>query len=713
MSGKFDFYLSIAHDKGLCALVKRCKSKLLDICGSTNISYISFDDIPFQILNNRKFIKKVIKKHKYSAMCILAWNEEIIEKRLDDRVTIWGFPQNRRGIEILPLKKDTINYLKKLNTRYSDYQKDETKIQVEAAKHYIKNLEKFKVPLEPASCNSLVVKYSDDTDIVHNLANDEQTDTIYYISDIHIERQLFEEAVRVFNQKSQIEKNRYIEWKTILIDLLVKKIEKMIAKKSGILLIGGDVAENTFLYEIFFKELANRWNGEIISVLGNHELWDGTTESDWTNTDYQARKVEEIIYDYKKIQDKYYNCYLIENELLIKYKNAGYHVLSEKDILSATDDDIKDIVKKSSLIILGGIGFSGLNKYYNSTIGLYRKTITSLDEDKRRSKRFLSIYEKIERCAYEKQVIVLTHTPVHDWLDKEYNPNWIYINGHTHQNTLIKEKNGAVVLSDNQVGYEPKDWKLNAFIPNCLWYDPFENYEDGIYKITSEKYKIFNRGRGINSNGCNYEGNLYVLKRYNMYMFLLESATSLCLMVGGRRKRLEKSDIQYYYDNMLTYTQTVLNAIKPYKTVMKQLSNEVKKIGGTGTVHGCIVDISWFSHIYVNPFDGKVTPYWALNTFSRFVYNDIKELIETEELDLVNQLETEINRHALPLIENHLMTKGSSPNFALVPKWVLGAEIYEPSRIMKAIQYIWEQNVIRIWDENILHKKDIDTKSIE
>ena len=24
MSGKFDFYLSIAHDKGLCALVKRC-----------------------------------------------------------------------------------------------------------------------------------------------------------------------------------------------------------------------------------------------------------------------------------------------------------------------------------------------------------------------------------------------------------------------------------------------------------------------------------------------------------------------------------------------------------------------------------------------------------------------------------------------------------------------------------------------------------------
>jgi len=27
LSGKFDFYLSIAHDKGLCALVKRCKDR--------------------------------------------------------------------------------------------------------------------------------------------------------------------------------------------------------------------------------------------------------------------------------------------------------------------------------------------------------------------------------------------------------------------------------------------------------------------------------------------------------------------------------------------------------------------------------------------------------------------------------------------------------------------------------------------------------------
>jgi hypothetical protein len=35
LSGKFDFYLSIAHDKGLCALVKRCNGYINKLCTRT------------------------------------------------------------------------------------------------------------------------------------------------------------------------------------------------------------------------------------------------------------------------------------------------------------------------------------------------------------------------------------------------------------------------------------------------------------------------------------------------------------------------------------------------------------------------------------------------------------------------------------------------------------------------------------------------------
>lgn len=39
---------------------------------------------------------------------------------------------------------------------------------------------------------------------------------------------------------------------------------------------------------------------------------------------------------------------------------------------------------------------------------------------------------------------------------------------------------------------------------------------------------------------------------------------------------------------------------------------------------------------------------------------------------------------------------------ATVPQLVLGTEMYEPSRIMKSIQYIFDDNIIRIWKDEIL-----------
>ena len=54
MSGKFDFYLSIAHDKGLCALVKRCKS-----------TEIPIEKIKRQLIQNKHFLKLLKKPYLY------------------------------------------------------------------------------------------------------------------------------------------------------------------------------------------------------------------------------------------------------------------------------------------------------------------------------------------------------------------------------------------------------------------------------------------------------------------------------------------------------------------------------------------------------------------------------------------------------------------------------------------------------------------------
>ncbi len=375
--------------------------------------------------------------------------------------------------------------------------------------------------------------------------------------------------------------------------------------------------------------------------------------------------------------------------------------------MSAANEDLRDICIKSSFIVLGGIGFSGLNPKFNAEFGLYRSTVTTHQEDMELTEQFRAVYDKLNRCAGDRQVIVLTHMPVYDWTNEPYNPNWIYINGHTHRNTLIRNEDGTTVLSDNQIGYEPRKWKLNAFIVSGR-YDPFIGWKDGIYEISSEEYKEFNSGRGIKTNGCNYPGKIYALKREEMYMFLLKSHSSLCLLQGGQRKRLAYHDIKYYYENIVQYGEKVREALLPYQQVIREISKEVKCFGGWGTIHGCIVDINFYTHIYLNPFDGKITPYYAIDNSCQFSFDDLIDLIKRFVSELTEKYQLAQENGRIPMLSQYAVKSDTDlPQIkeAIIPNIVLGTEMYKPSRIMRSIQYIFDDNVIRIWNDEILSMK--------
>ena len=568
--------------------------------------------------------------------------------------------------------------------------------------------------------------------ILHDLSEtDRQQRIVYYISDIHIEHHLQKEMEKHPPRRRE----KIIDYVTRFLE---KKIDGMMPKEAidrdAILLIGGDVADSVGVSALFYRLLFQRWKGgTIISVLGNHEFWDGKYPLCIINPRFKSRSVEDIIESYRAHINRgwwcgrdvfdydrptttglsnecYVNSVMLENALYIRYKDRISRIISEDEILNASYQDLADVLSKCTFILLGGIGYSGLNPKYNSDLWLYGKAITSLDEDKWRAEQFRKVHDKIRHCAKDRRVVVLTHTPVSDWTDDGCVKNWIYVNGHTHKNAINISPDGITVLSDNQIGYKPVKWKLHSFTMDICWFDPFSGYEDGIYEISSDQYKDFNRGRGISSNGCSWPGVLYMLKRKKKYMFLLQSEKSLCLMAGGQRKRLELMDIQYYYDNMERYVERVLQITKPYQRFMKQLSEEVKKFGGEGTVHGCIVDISFLSHIFVNPFDGTLTPYWALDITGRIVYDNIRALLEAKERPLLRRFLTACEKQSIPLIGTFAMTERKTNELAVIPKWMSGTEIYDPSRIMRSIQYVWEQDVIRIWNDEILDETCLDAK---
>ena len=686
---------------------------------TSNIALVTFYDFPDEMRNNITILNLIIKSCDNNSSQLLEWNEKVIKKNEE-------YPnsyKDKRDKEINPLLEQTVEYLltKKIEIKHIEHIGIEPpELLMENMDFYTKNA---KIPLQtqiPTSYN--IVPYSKGDVVTYEFSgNEENAYTIYYISDIHIEHQISNELQKI-SEKTAEEKEQYI------IEFVDKKVRTMISNiapnSNSILLIGGDVADSVYLSAVFYKYLFKYWNsGCIISVLGNHELWDGTSQNDWINPNFKSRSVETIVENYRTIITRdtiFKKSNLLENELYIIYKSQyknqkgifdpsfGHRIISEKDILNAPLNELTDLLSKCTFILLGGIGYSGLNAEYNADIGLYRKAITSLEEDRYRSKCFRKVYEKVKQCANNKQVIVLTHTPVYNWTDESCKSNWIYINGHTHRNTIKIFDNGAV-LSDNQIGYKPKNWKLKSFYTNSRFYDPFENYSDGIYEVTWQQYKDFNLGKEINYEGRGREGVLYMLKRNKIYMFLLMSEKSLYLMEGGAIKKLKIKNINYYYDNMIKYSEKLNKFVEPYKNLMKKLSSEIKKIGGDGKIHGAIIDISFVSHIYVDPYNGKITPYAAPSMSARLTFDNIQQLIEYEEPKLLDKFLIEYKKKSIPLITEYIVNHSNNYELELLPQVVLGTEMYAPSGIIKKIQFLWEKNIIRIWNDDLLQNSYNDT----
>ena len=51
---------------------------------------------------------------------------------------------------------------------------------------------------------------------------------------------------------------------------------------------------------------------------------------------------------------------------------------------------------------------------------------------------------------------------------------------------------------------------------------------------------------------------------------------------------------------MVAYSTMVKEAFSGYQRAIRLVGDEVKRVGGWGSVHGCIVDIDFFNHVYLD-----------------------------------------------------------------------------------------------------------------
>lgn len=508
--------------------------------------------------------------------------------------------------------------------------------------------------------------------------------TIYYISDIHLDHKI----QKHFPRKTTKEKiENYIK---TLVEQIVNDLNHNLYF-SDYLVICGDVSFNFEIAKMFYRELVSYrsvFANNIIVVLGNHELWeDGNYET--------------TLKKYKDLFNEL-NITFLENELLlVKGKGLGGSIIkiAEDEIINSTDEELRKLCIDSKLTILGGLGFSGLNPIFNANRGLYRNAIDSLELDKALSSRFEKLYLKLKNAINDKEIVILTHTPKNDWSKDNFNNKWIYVNGHTHRNEYYKDET-RIVYADNQIGYHNDKFKLKHFNTSCK-YDIFKYYKDGIYEISKEDYVEFIYGVGIKMTYNRDDGTIVMLKRDGIYLFLLNKDNkALYLLDGGNRKKLNILEINYYYENMTFYSKKIKESTKNYSNFMKEVANYVKSFGGYGTIHGCIVDIDFFNHLYINPYDGTITPYYATSIIDKYLYKNIDKLLANHCQNLY------LNYKKLNQEKHNIISKGNNEIKIYDFEHYESTAIYRESRVMKALQYLLNDNIIRFWNDDLISNKD-------
>lgn len=559
-----------------------------------------------------------------------------------------------------------------------------------------------------------------DTDSI--LTNSERYDSptkrIYYISDIHLYHLL---------------KNKSAKSKPDIIKIIRDLVSTIINESSwdSIILINGDTSLDFMIFKLFVYELS-QYHRTVIFTIGNHEIWSCPDDT----VDQLSEKYRVFLKDM--------GMYLLQNDVLFisDFSQPPEHI-SEQELNDSTEEELRERVRLARLIFFGGTGFAGYNQFFNADTGLYRHNNTigyNRDIEFKETQRFEKLYTKIASAFQGKSTVIMTHMPLPDWYkpawehrledyakDKQgeteyrsdhpndnigtysiYQQGFIYTNGHTHRNYYYDD--GLVrIYADNQFGYnknDPSAWPHLKYFEVDKAIDYFADYDDGIYEISADEYRIFYRCKNINMDFNRKTNIIYMLKKTGYYCFIHEDKDCrLSILNGGALRRLNCSDIYYYYDNMDLVISIIKDPLSKYTAYQKQISEAIRKLGGEGTIHGCIVDIDFYSHIFINPINGTITGYWASDIINKLIYPTIPALLEARCPELFLRYQQMLSGEKQSNLPS-LLDQGKS-ELALKPVPYLDTEIYRVSRQIKKMQKL-DSNILSTWPDKLPNQKMLE-----
>ena len=514
---------------------------------------------------------------------------------------------------------------------------------------------------------------------------------VYYVTDIHLDVKL-----RLEYGDDYLVKTREV------MPIKVREILDSMDHVGGsgpsignILLIGGDVAHDFEISKLFYTEVSRQTteytSAKVFAIMGNHEFWEIPTEGEGSDPDECVARYTDMLSGL--------GITLLHNSIASYHLKTGWEVIGEEDLLILNDDEIRQKMQDCLVIVFGTPGFSALEPVLNAESGMYRHGIRDLKEETIQSARANTVYCKLKSAIPSQSVVVLSHMPIHSWTTAGYHSGWTYVHGHDHHN-VVSFHGEAVEYANNQFGYG-RTGKLKYFLVSGMS-DIYRYWEDGIYEISKQDYLTFISLMGMDIYSLKGSGKIKMLKRDGLYMFFYDYGDSRGIRrLDGGLKRKVDHDINYYYENMAHYGENIRRFATIFQSQLESISDVVKRFGGDGRIHGCIVDISFTAHLYLNLYDGTLTPYSAYSMTDKILYPTVEMLLEHSCPDLLGDYRA--------LLDNGDTGFPATSVSVKVPLREESTEIYRVSREMYRIQHMLNHNVIRQWNDDLLDLDDYES----
>ena len=434
----------------------------------------------------------------------------------------------------------------------------------------------------------------------------------------------------------------------------------------------------------------------IYAILGNHELWD-----------FDSCESCEAAYStlFKSLGIRFLNSridWLGSARLPIRMGINRATGKSEALPLKREDDPQsydEQLLLTGNYLIVGGLGFAAMNPSFNAHQGIYGKAI-DWDEEHFRCDHWRRLFSEAvdEARKYHCSLVVLTHTPVSDWCrELQDSSNIVFFNGHTHRNVAIGGENNTYIFSDNQIGYKGTHFRFKKAILH-IPRNPFAADPDGYREITCDEYKEYYRfvGGVIPKTGTiekqikQNEAKLYIIKKDGYVGFFLGSPKGVYICNGGVPKKIGSAEsLDKYYSNFSSMISKYITALSPLRHVQEQLSAYIKSFGGTGKIHGTIVDIDYQNHVMIS----DTLTYYNSPVFGLIkTYEDIGSLLHDH----------------CPQLEERFIKIGNAPLIPVANELTCGTSEYEfvdiknspyaVSRRVNALQRLFDKRILRDWN---------------